>query len=149
MMVIEKYPNYETANLAIQGGLCGGVRTDQPFVGLVGEIVTFATPAGACTFTQPTGRVVGQMHFVDVKAQLEAAVANLRVFSIDNKLAFKHKTPGSAVTLAALSEPARRVLGLDDNTAIAGRCLNGPSGAVPKFNSFVTENLFVYVAVEV
>ena len=150
MMKIEKYGTLEEANLKIQGGITGGVPTSQPFVGLVGQTITFATPAGACTFTQPTGKVVGQLTFQDVKAQLEAAVANLQVSAVDNKISFTHKTNGQAVSLAALNESARAVLGLGNGEAIAGRCLNGPgSASLPRFVEFVTESLFVYVAVEV
>ena len=149
MIKLEKYSNFETANLAIQGGLCGGVRVDQPFVGLVGQTITFATPAGTCTFTQPAGVPAGQMRFTDVKDQLETAIADLLVLCMDNKLCLKHKTAGSAVTLAALDEPARTQLGLDNDVAITGRCLNGPAGAVPRFVEFVTESLTIYIAVEV
>jgi hypothetical protein len=150
MMQIEKYGTLEEANLKIQGGITGGVKTSDPFIGLVGNTVTFTSPAGSCTFTQPTDAVVGQLLFKHVKAQLEAAIALLEVVSIDNKLSFRHATNGSAVTLGAADEPARVRLGLGNGSAIEGRCLNGPSSAsLPKFIEFVTESLFVYVAVEV
>lgn len=149
MMRIEKYGTLEEANLKIQGGITGGVKTSELFVGLVGNTVTFATPAGSCTFTQPTGRPAGLMHFIDVKTQLEAAINNLLVTSVDNKLCFKHETEDLAVSLAALDQPARAQLGLGNGEAIAGRCLNGPTGDVPRFVEFVTEQLFIYVAVEV
>lgn len=149
MMVIEKYGTLEAANLSMRGGIATGIKTTDPFVGLVGQTITFATPAGACTFTQPTGRVSGQMHFVEVKAQLEAAVANLVVSSVDNKITFSHATPGSIVSLGVLNEPARAALGLGNGEAITGRFLNPPDGVAPRFVTFVTEVLCVYVAVEV
>lgn len=149
MMEIEKYGTLAEANLKIQGGLATGIKTTDPFVGLVGETITFTSPAGSCTFTQPTGRVEGQMHFVDVKSQLETALSDLVVASVDNKLTFRHATAGSIVSLGVLDEPARVVLGLGNGEAITGRCLNGPSGVAPKFVEFVTEDLFIYVAVEV
>lgn len=149
MMKIEKYGTLEEANLKIQGGITGGVPTSTPFAGLVGEEITFSSPAGTHTFTQPTEQPVGLMSFKDVKTQLEAAITNLKVLTIDNKLCFKHATAGSAVSLAALDEPARRILGLGNNEAITGRVLNGPSGSTPRFVEFVTENLAVYVAIEV
>lgn len=149
MMKIEKYGTLEECNLKIQGGITGGVTTSKPFVGLIGETVTFATPAGSCTFTQPANEVQGSMSFQAVKAQLEAAIANLLVTSVDNKLSFEHKTDGSFVSLSALDEPARAVLGLGNGEAITGRCLNGPSSTdLPRFVEFVTESLFVYIAVE-
>jgi hypothetical protein len=150
MMKIEKYGTLEEANLKIQGGITGGVLTSQPFVGLVGETITFATPAGSCTFTQPSG-VAGVLTFKDVKSQLEAAITNLLVSSVDNKLCFEHALDGSYVSLAAATpvEPARAVLGLGQGEAITGRCLNGPSSTdLPRFVEFVTESLFIYVAVE-
>lgn len=150
MMKIEKYGTLGEANLRMQGGITGGVKTSDPFTGLVGQTITFATPAGSCTFTQPAGQPVGLMSYVDVKAQLEDAITNLRVTSTDNKLCFNHAVAEQLVSLAALDEPARARLGLGNGEAITGRCLHGPSSTdLPRFVGFVTEHSFVYVAIEV
>lgn len=149
MIKIEKYGTLEEANLKMQGGISTGVPTSSLFPDLVGNTITFSSPAGSCTFTQPAGQLPGLMSFADVKTQLETAIANLKVLTVSNKLCFRHATAGQVVSLAALDEPARLALGLVNLEAITGSCLNGPGGATPKFLEFVTENLFVYVAVEV
>lgn len=147
-MRIEKYGTLEEANLKMRGGITGGVPTNRPFENLVGETLTFVTPSGSHTFTQPAGLLPGQLTFADIKSQLEGAISGLEVLSLSNKLAFS-ASGGVPVSLAAAAEPARPILGLPYNEAISGRVLNPPDGVAPRFVEFVTENLFVYVAVEV
>lgn len=150
MIIIEQYSTLKEANLKIQGGIACGVTTNVPFEGLVGLTITFTSPAAACTFTQPSGTQPGQLTFADLKSQLETQVPNLEVLSFDNFLCFRHKLAGSAVTLAAAVEPARSILGLGNNEAIAGRCLNGPNSTTPPmFLEAVPEGRFIYVSIEV
>lgn len=149
MIIIQRFGTYPAANHAMSGGIIGGAPTDKMFEGLVGKTITFTSPAGSKTFTQPAGTNLGQLKFSDVKAQLEGAIANLKVLSIDNKLAFGHATAGSSVTLGAVDEPARVILGLPNKEAIAGRFLNAPSGTAPRFLEHVTENGAVSIAIEV
>lgn len=149
MIVIQKYGTVIEANFKIRGGLVGGVKTSAPFDGLIGQTITFSNPAGACTFVAGTG-VSGQLRFAEVKLQLEAAIANLLVETTDNALiSFLHKTDGQFVSLAALPENARRVLGLPYNEAIAGLYLNPPDGLKPRYLEFVSEYGAVYVSAEV
>lgn len=149
MLVIEKFGTYSEANHMIRGGIVGGAKTAVPFEGLVGKTITFATPSGSKTFTQPSGTLPGQMLFKDVKAQLEAAIANLVVLSVDGKIAFRHATAGSSVSLSALDEPARSIFGLANQAAISGQCLNGPGGSVPKYVDMISENGSIFITVEV
>ena len=149
MIIIEKFGTINEANHKIRGGIVGGSGTERPYEGLVGKTITFSTPSGTKTFTQPTGTQPGQMLFSHVKAQLEAAIATIEVLTVDGKIAFRHKTAGQVVALAALDEPARAIFGLANNQAISGQFLNGPGGAAPKYIDMVTENGAVYIATEV
>lgn len=149
MITIQKYATVIEANFKIRGGLVGGVKTSAPFNGLIGQTITFANPVGACTFVAGTG-VSGQLRFAEVKAQLEAAIANLVVETTDNAMiSFLHATDGQSVSLAALVEPARLSLGLPNNEAIAGLYLNPPDGAKPRYLEFVSEYGAIYVSAEV
>lgn len=148
MITIQKYGTVSEANFKIRGGLIGGVKSSAPFSGLIGETITFSNPVGACTFVAGTG-ISGQLRFAEVKAQLEAAIANLKVETSDNAIAFLHATDGQIVSLAALAEPARTTLGLPYNEAIAGVYLNPPDGVKPRYLEFVSEYGAIYVSVEV
>lgn len=149
MIVIYKYATVSEANFKMRGGVVGGLPVNTPFEGLVGLTLTFSSPAGSCTFTQPTGRHLGQMLFADVKAQLEAAIADLEVLTgVGNMLAFQNKTD-APVSLAALDEPARLILGLPFNEAVTGQYLNPPDGAAPRYLEFVSEYGAIYVSAEV
>ena len=149
MITIQKYGTVIEANFKVRGGIVGGVKTSSPFTGLIGETVTFSNPAGACTFVAGAG-VSGQLRFAEVKAQLEAAIANLQVDTTDNAMiSFLHKTDGQEVSLAAAPEVARGILGLPYNEAISGLYLNPPDGVKPRYLEFVTEYGAVYVSAEV
>lgn len=150
-MRIDTYATVVEANHKIAGGITGGPLPNKglgTYKDLVGKTLTFTAPAGNKTFTQPAGKLPGEMSFQDVKTQLEAAIANLRVVPIDGKIGFED-TAGASVTLGAVNEPARTILGFENNKAISGRFLNGPGGAVPKFWQMVAEFGQVYITVEV
>jgi hypothetical protein len=138
---IKKFRNIEEANLLLNGAVYGraiGPGVDQ----LVGTTIT-----GTKTFTQG-GQYQGRLTFAEIKTQLEAAIANLRVLNLDGRIVFKHATPGTAVTLGAAVEPARALLGLPNNEAVAGVVYNGPGGAAPKLDLFYVQGDTVYAVVE-
>lgn len=143
---IRKFRNIETANLllngAIEGGAVGG-GVDQ----LVGKAITFTSPAGTKTFTQGT-QYQGRLSFAEIKSQLEAAIATLRVLQLDGKIVFKHATPGTVVSLGAVNEAARVLLGLPNNEAISGTVYAPPSGAAPRTLQFEPQGDTIYVLTE-
>lgn len=149
MIQINKYATVTEANFKIRGGVMGGVLTNMPFENLVGLTLTLSSPAHSCTFTQPVGTGYLQMRFSDVKAQIEAAMADVEVCTIENKFALVRKTHGQNIAMAALDEPARKILGFANSEAIAGQFLNGPSGSNPKYLEFVSEFGAIYVSIEV
>jgi len=143
-----KFRNIEEANHVLGGGIMGGECPASGITELVGKTITFATPAGSKTFTQPTGTYQGLLTFKDIKTQLEAAVTNLKVFMINGKLAFKHATAGTAVTLSAVNESGRAPLGIPNNEAVSGVAYAGPSGASPKVDQFYVQGDTVYCLTE-
>jgi len=151
MIVIQKYATVAEARFKISGGIVGGVKTNEPFGGLVGTTITFLNPAGHCTFSPATVAGFGQLLFSDVKSQIEASagLSNVDVVTINNVLGFRHRVSGQSIKLDAADESARTILGFENNSYIGGVSLNGPSGALPKYLEMVTENGAVYVSAEI
>ena len=151
MIVIQKYATVAEARFKISGGVIGGVKTNEPFNGLVGATITFLNPAGHCTFASASIAGFGQLLFSDVKAQIEASagLSNVNVVTINNVLGFKHRVNGQAIKLDAADEPARIILGFENGSYIGGVSLNGPSGSLPKYLEMVTDNGAVYVSAEI
>lgn len=116
---IKKFQNIAEANFVLQGGLIVGQlpatragRGNVGYLGLIGESLTFTSPADDHTFTQPAGGTAGILTFQDVVTQLEAGVVGLLVEKVGDRMGFRHSTPGTLITLAAADEPARAILGL-------------------------------------
>ena len=149
MVKILKFATVIEANFKIAGGIIGGTPTNVPFENLVGKAITFANPAGTYTFTTGTGNL-GQLYFHEVKTKLEAAIANLEVTTVNNMVGFRHKVSGQAVSMAAVDEVARQILGFANpvgGEAIAGQFLNPPDGPAPRYLEFVSEYGAIYVSV--
>ena len=145
---IKKFRSIEEANIMLNGGIVTGVEIVKGFDDLVGKTITFATPAGSKTFTQPSGSYQGRLTFKDLKTQLEAAVTNLVVVNLDGKLAFKHSA-GTAVSLAQASETGRAPLGFPNNEAISGKVFVAPSGTAPRYLDMVPgPGETIYISVE-
>ncbi len=142
----KKFRNIDEANHVLTGGIVGGPVGDGGIDQIVGKKLTFTAPAGTVTFTQGT-KYQGRLTFAEIKAQAEAAIANLRVVLIDRKIAFRHAS-GTAVTLAAVSDDhARPPLGLP-LTAVAGVVYAGPGGANPKVVQFSPQGDTIHVLTE-
>lgn len=141
---IREFRSIVAANFFLSGGVVGGVpvpsHTKYRFQDLVGKTLTFTSPAGSKTFTQPAGLFPGELTFQDVKSQLEGAIANLRVLLVEGQLAFQHATAGTVVSLASANEPARPILGFPNNVGISGVALADPGGSAPKFISLTVKD---------
>lgn len=144
---IKKFRNLDEANHLLNGGIIGGELKNGGVDDLVGKAITFTSPAGTKTFTSSTTQYTGRLSFADIKTQLEAAIANLRVVMIDRRIAFRHAS-GTAVTLGAVNEGARALLGLPNNVAISGTTYNGPGGTNPKVSLMQPQGDTVFVLTE-
>lgn len=142
----KKFRNIETANLLLNGALEGG-SVGGGVDNLVGKAITFTSPAGTKTFTQG-GQYQGRLSFAEIKSQLEAAMATLVVLQLDGKIIFKHATPGTVVSLGAVNEGARALLGLPNNEAISGKVYAPSSGAAPRVMQFQSQGDIIHVLVE-
>lgn len=140
-----KFRNIETANLLLNGAVEGGA-VGAGVDNLVGLALTFTAPSGTKTFTQGT-QYQGRLSFAEIKTQLEAAITNLKVSSLDGKIIFRHAS-GTAVTLGAAVEPARVLLGLPNNEAIAGKVYAPSSGVAPRVMQFESQGDTLYVLTE-
>lgn len=143
---IRKFRNIDEANHLLNGGIIGADLKTGGIDELVGKLITFTSPAGSKTFTQGT-KYPGRLTFDEIKAQLEAAIANLRVVMIDRKIAFRHAS-GTAVTMAAAAgDTARPLLGFP-LTAVTGVTYAGPGGANPKVSLMQPAGDTVFVLTE-
>lgn len=147
MLITKKFEKLEEANFWCAGGIVGGADPGTQIRGLVGQTVTFSSPAGSCTFTEAASGNAspGLLRFADIKSQLEAAVASLVVVAIGKKIGFKHVTPGTACAIAAVSQGARAALGLPNNEALTGVVIAKTGGTDPSFQGLVTELGAVYI----
>jgi hypothetical protein len=85
----------------LNGALLSGKRADAGLP-LVGKTMTFTAPAAAtCTFTAAgvTDREPTLLLLKDIKAQLEAQVAGLKVYEKDGILILIETTPSAGINL--------------------------------------------------
>lgn len=148
MLVIKKFANVDEANHMLKGGIVGG-NAGGEFTGLVGNTITFTSPADSVTFTQPAGRTEGVMLFTDIKTQVEAQIPTIRAVIVNGKIGFVLATPNAAVTLASANEPARAMLGFPNQEAISGQFVNNPGGSNPALVSVFVENGVPFITLSV
>jgi hypothetical protein len=148
MIITVKFNTLIEANYWCRGGIFAGFDAKKMAKNLVGQTITFASPSGSCTFTQPTTTVTGLIDFVNIKSQLETAISGLKVDSLGDKIVFYPATGSTPVSLAAVSEGGRIPLGFANDEAISGVFLNAPAGSAPAFVGLVTEVQAVYITYE-
>lgn len=129
-----KFTDINEMEFFFQGGLLGS-RTIVPIAGsgatrspgggiagLVGQTLTIQAPVASVTFvaaTVPPGvsRDPTMLMFSDIKAQIEAAAATIKVVQINGRIGIIEATPTNGITLNAVNETARALLGLPNNQA--------------------------------
>ena len=135
MYSMHKFRDLAEVQNYLNGGLLG-TDVSKGVVGLVGETLTFTSPVGSCTFVEgasPDRRLM----FADIKQQIEAAVAGIKVYQIGGQIAFIHSaTPVTLpIELAAGASHAKRLLGFAYDTATVGRIINDVNAvAAPRFD---------------
>lgn len=151
MLITKKFEKLDEANFWCAGGILGGADPGHEIGGLVGQTITFTSPVGSCTFTEAASGNAspGKLRFADIKAQMEAAIANLVVLTLGKKIGFKHVTPGTACTMGAVSQGGRVPLGFPNNEAVTGLVIAKFGGTDPSFQNFVTELGAVYITYNV
>lgn len=135
-----------SASIAPQAAQVGGSRSaGGGFVGLVGLQLTIAAPALTHTFVAATlapgeTRDPNILLFKDIQAQIKAAQAALDVVNLDGRIGLVETTPTNGISLAAVDQAARKILGLPNNQAVLTRVYNKPGGAEPSFEAYNAQN---------
>jgi hypothetical protein len=121
-------------NGAIVGGNVGG-----GVAGLVGQTLTFTSPAFAITFKPvspaPLTRDPYTLLFQDIKQQIEAGSTQILVQQVGGRILFIEKAPASGVALSPNNEPAKALLGFDQTGPVIGKFYKPATvaGATPPF----------------
>jgi len=142
MFSIHKFRDVAEVQLYLNGGLLG-VDVNKGVAGLIGTTLSFTSPAvGACLFvagTAPDGKLL----FGDIKTQIEAAVASVKVYQVGGQIALVHSAIPITlpVALAAAPSDAKKLLGFAQNTATAGRIIKDHTALVaPRLDWWNTTN---------
>ncbi len=122
---IYKFATIDLAQHFLDGGIVGGeiyksFEGGQGGIsGLVGKTLTFTAPAGAVVFA--AGVHGDRLLPLEIKAQIEAAVAGLTVVFFGGRIGFIDTDLSAAVQLSANDEIAKAILGFPKNKAVVGK----------------------------
>ncbi len=129
-MAVNKVHKFQSLNhmtLFLNGGIVAGPVGAQGIPNLVGKMLRFTLPAAAeHTFVVGAG-VSGDPYtltLLEIKTQLEAAVAGLRVSMIDGRLVLQETAPSGGVVIIQSTVPAsdaRAAIGLDAASTITSK----------------------------
>jgi hypothetical protein len=142
MIKVRKFSDIAEAEQFLNGALVSGVDV-QRGLPLVGKTLIFTAPAAAtCTFVQAnvasvtvTDRDSYNLLFVDIKAQLEAAIAGLKVYEKNGKIILMETTPASGVAITGAGT-ANAMLGFAA-AARATKVYTGPYVAAPAVKPYL------------
>jgi len=129
---IYNFKDTVAVNLYLSGGITGGVPLSSAGVpDLVGRTIAFTVPSFSHTFVAPVvPGAGGQLTFQQIKAQLEAANANILVLAYDGLFVFVEKVPTTGCVLAATQPVTNQLFGFSSAGA-TGHVVNEPNGAPP------------------
>lgn len=128
---VYKFRDIVEMELFLRGGLLGG-DVSRGVVGLVGKTLTFTAPAGNVTFVTEN-RENDMLLLADIKAQTEAAIANLTVLSVGGHIAFVHSSTAAGVALSATDSEAKSLLGFRRVGATTGKVYGVVPGTPPAY----------------
>lgn len=144
---LQKFNDIFEVETFLNGGLIGG-DVKGGVTGLVGLQLTFANPAGTVTFTTGTGTDPYKLSFKDIKSQIEAQVATVKVTSFGGRIVFMEATPTSGVSFPATAQQSKALLGFDADTALGGKKYQPTSaGASPNVLDVYSVNETTHVVV--
>jgi hypothetical protein len=133
MLVIRKLQGIDRVQMFLQGAIFGGTNITRGVNGLVGQTLTFGTPAGSCTFAAGADPN-GVLRPLEIITQIMAvvALATLSVRLLDGKIVFIEKVPALGVALGGAVQPAKAILGFELDSTLAGTFYNPPGGGSPE-----------------
>jgi hypothetical protein len=136
---IYKFSDINEAQAFLNGAIIGRDISKGGVRGLVGQVLTFSSPAFAVTFTAvspaPINRDPYTLLILDIKQQIEAANGSILVQQLGGRIVFIERVPTSGVALAGNDEPAKAALGFDGNSPTVGKLFRpaGISGGPPNY----------------
>ncbi len=113
----------------LNGGISGGAEIVHAgrVLGLHNKTLIFTSPAGTVTFSDPTG---AGLSAGDIKSQIEAALATLKVTYHGYKIRIIRATPTAPVVLSNTGT-ANPIFGFGSAVAATGVVFNPIGGAAP------------------
>lgn len=147
-----KFRELAEMELHLNGAVFGS-DSKKGFPIAVGMALKFLLPA-AITVTFTAGAVPGQLTYIELKTQIEAAAALVRVTILGDRIAILEKTPSLGVQIDSLAHgsTANQYLGMD-LAGVTGRVYmypDGVSAAVPPhyITSYFAEGHYTLVVKE-
>jgi len=129
MIVVTKHRSITEMQFKLQGGIIGGRQLSQPFFPVAGLTLVFTTPAATCTFV--AGASPQGLTFAEIKTQIQAAIANTAVQTIELALGVR-PTNGIGVVLGATGT-ANSFFGFSTSSAQTGKFIHSDETTVPYF----------------
>jgi len=149
---IYKFSDMIEAQYFLNGGIIG-VDVSQGIYGLVGQALTFSSPAVftvnfVAAVPNPAGRDPYKLLLVDIKAQIEAANPDISVQSIGGRIVLIEKLPSLGVAFDGTVQFSKTVLGLDNGVTV-GKVYHpaGISGGPPNYTWVYSVNEGTHVVV--
>lgn len=141
---LRKFRTIDEVQNFLNGGVQSGSKVSQVqgppsnqapgIFGLVGTTLIFNTPGptGTVTFSASSGSNPNTqvLLFKDIKAQIEAAIATLRVTMFDGYLCIQEVTPANGVTVSHTGT-ANTLLGFDTDIDTVGKFYLPAAAATP------------------
>jgi hypothetical protein len=140
MTRIFKFDDLTDLQNFLNGGITG-CDVSKGVGGLVGQTLTFTSPADSVTFVGPTlpggsERDPTVLLFGDIKEQIEAAVPSLVVASNKGRIVLLEATPANGVALSDNDEAAKALLGFGAEKAV-GTFYQPGTGAGSRYSSII------------
>jgi hypothetical protein len=136
-LITRKFQSRVELDFFLTGGIIGGTKMPgRRIYGLDGRTLIFTAPAATVTFASvPVGTQMWLL-FPDIKAQIEAAAATLRVTLVDGRIAINLATlTGTPIEMSAAGT-ANTIFGFSNSVATAGTFYAPPAGMAPALVSF-------------
>jgi len=151
MLRVRKFSTIDELELFLQGAVLGSKQVPALYYGIVGKTLIFSQPTAATvTFTTVSNSIdPSALSFAEVKAQLEAGIADLTVRQIKGTLALVETTPTVGKGVNITGGTGRNELGLSESAAHVGKVYSSDGATVPYFvQAYATDNSHVLVTQE-
>ena len=131
MYKIFKFRDIAEVQNFLNGGLLG-TDVSKGVAGLIGKTLSFTSPAaGVVTFVAGTAPD-DKLMFADIKTQIEAVVAGVKVYQIGGQIAFVDAAnPIAAPVSLAAGDDAKKLFGFPTVGVVTGRIIKDAQSLTP------------------